>query len=56
MDFVDEDAPEKKIIQPTLDRLEHEILPAAIANLEASLRKILDGATVTVTINLRAQS
>ncbi len=56
MDFINEDDLERKIVKPSLDQLQHEILPAALAGLEASLRKVLDGATVTITINLRASS
>lgn len=56
MDFINEDEIWKKIGQPLLDKLKSEVLPSTLDGLESRLRSVLDGATVTITINLRPRS
>jgi hypothetical protein len=56
MDLINEDDVSRKIIQPAIARLESQTIPLLGATLENIVREALDGATVTITINLKAKS
>lgn len=56
MDLINEADLNAKIVVPSLDRLQNAILPALVDKLEAMLRGVLDGAHVTITIDLKPKS
>ena len=50
MDLIDEKALTDKVINPFLDRLKGEVIPALEVALRNSLRE-LDGWTITIVLN-----
>jgi hypothetical protein len=56
MDLINEDDLQKKVFNPTLDRLQNAILPALVDKLEAMLRGVLDGAHIVITIDLKPKA